>query len=75
MLVYGLINFIFTGSGQIVKDKLSEVSKAQVLSNLTSVVLGLGTIRMDLSNIDSLTKQLQEKAMELEQGKLLHQNM
>lgn len=60
------LNTILHDSGQIVKEKLGEISKAQVLSNLTAVVSGLSTIRKDLSSIDYLTKKLQEKAMELE---------
>ncbi|XP_075231383.1 prominin-like protein [Lycorma delicatula] len=60
------LDTILRESGQIVKEKLGEISKAEVLSNLTSIVTGLSTIRTDLNNIDSLTKQLQDKAMVLE---------
>ncbi|RZF46662.1 hypothetical protein LSTR_LSTR002525 [Laodelphax striatellus] len=62
------LNRILHESGQIVKEKLGEISKAEVLTNLTSIVVGLSAIRNDLYNIDSLTRQLQEKAMELEQA-------
>lgn len=53
-------------SGEIVKDKLGEISKAAVLSNLTTIVQGLKTIRSDLDNIDSLSKSLQKHAEALE---------
>lgn len=58
------------GSGEIVKDKLGEISKAAVLSNLTTIVQGLKTIRTDLDNMDSLTKSLQKNARALEIGRL-----
>ncbi|XP_001946597.2 prominin-like protein isoform X2 [Acyrthosiphon pisum] len=57
---------ILEASGEIVKKKLGEVSKASVLSNLTAVVNGLGLIKQDLSNVDSLTRQLQETALQLD---------
>uniref|UniRef100_T1HML6 Uncharacterized protein n=1 Tax=Rhodnius prolixus TaxID=13249 RepID=T1HML6_RHOPR len=57
---------IMLGSGEIVKDKLGEISKAAVLSNLTTIVQGLKTIRTDLDNMDSLTKSLQKNARALE---------
>lgn len=50
------------------KEKFGEVSKADVVANLTNIVRGLHTIRSDLSNIDSLTGQLKVKALELGQG-------
>jgi len=55
-------------SGEIVKKKLGDVSKASVLSNLTAVVNGLGLIKQDLSNVDLLTRQLQETALQLDAG-------
>lgn len=58
----------FAESGEIVKDKLGEISKAAVLVNLTTIVQGLKTIRSDLGNIDSLTKALQHRAKALEIG-------
>jgi len=65
--------FIYvTASGEIVKKKLGEVSKASVLSNLTAVVNGLGLIKQDLSNVDSLTRQLQETALQLDAGTILY---
>jgi len=48
------------------------VSKASVLSNLTAVVNGLGLIKQDLSNVDSLTRQLQETALQLDAGTILY---
>lgn len=59
---------LFTASGEIVKKKLGEVSKASVLANLTAVVNGLGLIKQDLSNVDLLTRQLQETALQLDTG-------
>lgn len=56
------------GSGEIMKEQLGEVSKAEVISNLTNIVRGLNIIRTDLSNIDSLSVRLKDKAIELEQG-------
>lgn len=53
-------------SGEIVKDKLGEISKAAVVANLTTIVQGLRAIRSDLGNIDSLTKSLQNHAKALE---------
>lgn len=53
-------------SGEIVKDKLGEISKAAVVANLTTIVQGLKNIRADLGNIDSLTKSLQKHAKALE---------
>lgn len=50
------------------KKKLGDVSKASVLSNLTAVVNGLGLIKQDLSNVDLLTRQLQETALQLDAG-------
>jgi len=43
-----------------------------VLSNLTAVVNGLGLIKQDLSNVDSLTRQLQETALQLDAGMILY---
>ncbi|XP_050546722.1 prominin-like protein isoform X2 [Daktulosphaira vitifoliae] len=57
---------ILEASGEIVKKKLGDVSKASVLSNLTAVVNGLGLIKQDLSNVDLLTRQLQETALQLD---------
>lgn len=57
---------ILEASGEIVKKKLGEVSKASVLVNLTAVVNGLGLIKQDLSNVDLLTRQLQETALQLD---------
>lgn len=50
------------------KEQLGEVSKAEVITNLTNIVHGLNTVRSDLSNIDSLSVKLKDKAIELEQG-------
>ncbi|KAL1116056.1 hypothetical protein AAG570_005551 [Ranatra chinensis] len=61
-----VLNRLLHRSGEIVKNKLGEVSKAAVLSNLTTIVSGLRTIRTDLRNIDTLTRALQEDAMILE---------
>lgn len=55
-------------SGEIVKKKLGDVSKASVLSNLTAVVNGLGLIKQDLFHVDELTLQLQETALQLDAG-------
>lgn len=57
-----------TGSGEIMKEQLGEVSKAEVITNLTNIVHGLNTVRSDLSNIDTLSVKLKDKAIELEQG-------
>ncbi|XP_050421602.1 prominin-like protein isoform X2 [Adelges cooleyi] len=57
---------ILEASGEIVKKKLGDVSKASVLSNLTAIVTGLGLIKQDLSNVDLLTRQLQETALQLD---------
>ncbi|KAK9508899.1 hypothetical protein O3M35_006341 [Rhynocoris fuscipes] len=61
-----VLNRLLRRSGEIVKDKLGEISKAAVLSNLTTIVQGLKTIRTDLNNMDSLTKALQKNARALE---------
>ncbi|XP_073996108.1 prominin-like protein isoform X2 [Rhodnius prolixus] len=61
-----VLNGLLRRSGEIVKDKLGEISKAAVLSNLTTIVQGLKTIRTDLDNMDSLTKSLQKNARALE---------
>lgn len=66
------MQYFFAGSGEIVKDKLGEISKAAVLSNLTTIVQGLKTIRSDLDNIDSLSKSLQNHAKALEIGSLIN---
>lgn len=50
------------------KEQLGEVSKAEVITNLTNIVHGLNTVRSDLSNIDTLSVKLKDKAIELEQG-------
>lgn len=42
------------------------------MSNLTAVVNGLGLIKQDLSNVDSLTRQLQETALQLDAGMILY---
>uniref|UniRef100_A0A1B6EEW6 Prominin-like protein n=1 Tax=Clastoptera arizonana TaxID=38151 RepID=A0A1B6EEW6_9HEMI len=55
-------------SGEIIKDVLVWMSKAEVISNLTNIVSGLSIIRSDLSMIDSLTINLKDKAGELEQA-------
>ncbi|XP_025422420.1 prominin-like protein isoform X2 [Sipha flava] len=57
---------ILEASGEIVKKKLGDVSKASVLTNLTAVVNGLDLIKEDLSNVDSLTRQLQQTALQLD---------
>ncbi|XP_054282526.1 prominin-like protein isoform X2 [Macrosteles quadrilineatus] len=62
------LNTILHKSGEIMKEQLGEVSKAEVISNLTTIVKGLSIIRSDLSNIDSLSVQLKDKAIELEQA-------
>ncbi|KAF4522990.1 hypothetical protein B566_EDAN009582 [Ephemera danica] len=49
-----VLNDILEGSGQIVKDKLAEVSKAVALNNLTAIVSGLGRIKEDLADINQL---------------------
>lgn len=59
------INKILKSSGEIVKNKLGSVSKAVVLTNLTNIVHGLSAIRTDLSDIDSLTRTLQDNAEQL----------
>ncbi|BET01929.1 Prominin [Nesidiocoris tenuis] len=61
-----VLNRLLKRSGEIVKDKLGEISKAAVLTNLTSIVHGLNVIRNDLMSIDSLTKSLQINARNLE---------
>lgn len=62
------LNKILHRGGEIIKDKLGEISQAEVISNLTSIVSGLTIIRNDLSNIDHLTVKLKDKASELEQA-------
>jgi len=62
------LNTILHKSGEIMKEQLGEVSKAEVISNLTNIVQGLNIIRSDLSNIDSLSTRLKDKALELEQA-------
>lgn len=62
------LNEILHRGGEIIKDQLGEISKAEVISNLTSIVSGLTIIRSDLSNIDQLTVKLKDKASELEQA-------
>jgi len=57
-----------SGSGQIVKDKLAEVSKAVALNNLTAIATGLAKIKGDLSDISSITKELQQKSQQLNAG-------
>lgn len=57
---------ILEASGEIVKKKLGDVSKASVLSNLTAVVNGLVVIKQDLFNVNLLTRQLQETALQLD---------
>ncbi|XP_046660141.1 prominin-like protein isoform X2 [Homalodisca vitripennis] len=62
------LNTILHRSGEIMKEELGEVSKAEVISNLTNIVQGLNIIRTDLTNIDSLSVRLKDKAVELEQA-------
>ncbi|XP_014257158.1 prominin-like protein [Cimex lectularius] len=61
-----VLNKLLRKSGEIVKNKLGEISKAAVLTNLTTIVQGLKNIRIDLDNMDYLTKSLKAKATELE---------
>lgn len=68
LTVFNNFLFYFTASGEIVKKKLGDVSKASVLTNLTAVVNGLDVIKEDLSNVDSLTRQLQQTALQLDIG-------
>lgn len=60
--------YCVTASGEIVKKKLGDVSKASVLANLTAVVNGLVLIKHDLSDVDLLTRKLQETALQLDAG-------
>jgi hypothetical protein len=60
---------LIAASGQIVKDKLAEVSKAVALNNLTAIVSGLGRIKEDLSDINQVTRHLQGNASRLNNGK------
>lgn len=62
------LKYSVTASGEIVKKKLGDVSKASVLANLTAVVNGLVLIKHDLSDVDSLTRKLQETALQLDTG-------
>ncbi|KAF6199321.1 hypothetical protein GE061_007347 [Apolygus lucorum] len=61
-----VLNRLLRKSGEIVKDKLGDISKAAVLTNLTTIVHGLKVIRNDLASIDSLTNALQGNARTLE---------
>ncbi|KAG8224847.1 hypothetical protein J437_LFUL005450 [Ladona fulva] len=63
-----VLNNILEASGQIVKDKLAEVSKAVALKNLTSIVSGLGKIKEDLRDIKTVTRYLQGNSSQLNYG-------
>jgi prominin 1 len=59
----------FAGSGAIVQRQLAEVSRAVVLSNLTSLVRGLESIKSDLQDIHMTTKNLQDSSNNLARSK------
>jgi Prominin len=59
---------LFAASGQIVKDKLADVSKAVALNNLTAIATGLTKIKGDLSDISTITRELQQKSLQLNAG-------
>ncbi|XP_059472702.1 prominin-like protein isoform X2 [Neocloeon triangulifer] len=63
-----VLNDILEGSGQIVKDKLADVSKAVALNNLTAIATGLTKIKGDLSDISTITRELQQKSQQLNAG-------
>jgi hypothetical protein len=52
-----------------VQRELAEVSRAVVLSNLTSLVRGLETIKSDLQEIQATTKNLQDNNNKLAHSK------
>ncbi|XP_065338123.1 prominin-like protein isoform X3 [Cloeon dipterum] len=63
-----VLNEILEASGQIVKDKLAEVSKAVALNNLTAIATGLTKIKGDLSDISKISQELQRFGLQLNAG-------
>ena len=64
-----LIFFLFLESGEIVQSRLSEVSTAFAVENLTHIAEGLKHTRKLLADIVNDTKLLQQKSSQLQSGK------
>jgi hypothetical protein len=64
LVIYECVSnaILFAASGQIVKDKLADVSKA------VAIATGLTKIKGDLSDISTITRELQQKSLQLNAG-------